>query len=75
MKDEHLHDLCEEKEKYIQLAHIQVDYLNENLEEILYMREDIESNIPSIVNEIEEEAFNKCVDEYRQKLNMFTHSV
>jgi hypothetical protein len=75
MKEEHLHDLCEEKDKYIQLAHIQVDYLNENLEEILYMRDDIESNIPSIVNDIEEEAFNNCVDEYRQKLSMFAHSV
>lgn len=39
------------------------------------MREDIETNIPSIVNDIEEESFNKCIEEYRQKLNMFNHSV
>ena len=39
------------------------------------MREDIQTNIPSIVNDIEEESFNKCIEEYRQKLNMFNHSV
>lgn len=41
MKDEHLQDLMEEKEKFLQIADIQVDYLNENVEEITYMREDI----------------------------------
>ncbi len=75
MKEEHLQDLCEEKEKYLQIADIQVDYLNENVEEITYMREDIETNIPSIVTDIEEESFKQCVNEYRQKMTMLKHSL
>jgi archaellum component FlaC len=38
MKEEHISDLIEEKEKYLQISDIQVDYLNENVEEIIYMR-------------------------------------
>ena len=52
MKEDHINDLMVEKDKYMQIADIQNDYLNENIEEIVYMREDIESNIESIVNEI-----------------------
>ena len=62
MKEDHINDLIVEKDKYVQIADIQNDYLNENIEEIVYMREDIESNIESIVNEIEESSFKECVN-------------
>lgn len=39
------------------------------------MREDIETNIPSIVTDIEEDSFKQCVYEYRQKLTMLKHGI
>ncbi len=39
------------------------------------MREDIETNIPSIVTDIEEDSFKQCVYEYRQKMTMLKHSI
>lgn len=39
------------------------------------MREDIETNIPSIVSDIEEDSFKQCVNEYRQKMTMLKHSL
>jgi hypothetical protein len=38
MKDQHLADLIAEKQKYCQIADIQNDHLNENIEEIQIMR-------------------------------------
>jgi len=39
------------------------------------MRDDIETNIPCIVNDIEEDKFKECVYEYRRKLTMLKHSI
>ena len=75
MKEEHLQDLEEEKEKYLQIADIQLDYLKENVQEITYMREDIETNIPSIVTDIEQDSFRQCIYEYRHKMTMLKHSI
>jgi hypothetical protein len=39
------------------------------------MRDDIETNISSIVTEIEEDSFRQCVGEYRQKMMMLKHTI
>ena len=53
MKEEHVQDLEHEKQKYLQIADIQTENLNSNVEVILEMRTDIEPNLPSIVKDIQ----------------------
>jgi hypothetical protein len=43
------------------------------LEEIKGMREDIETNVNKIVEEVEEESYNECMGYYQQKKGVHEH--
>ena len=37
------------------------------------MKEDVESNIQSIIGEVEEEKYRECMSYYTQKLGLYEH--
>lgn len=42
--------------------------ISESLQEIQIMKSDIEGNIESIVQDVDEATFDQCVDSYRQRI-------
>lgn len=75
MRDDHLSDLEEESRKHSQIADIEHDYLRENLEEINNIRNDIEENLETIVEKLDEQDLINNLNYYRQKIQVYRHKV
>lgn len=75
MRDDHINDLIEESRKHSQIADIEHDYLRENVEEIGNIRRDIEENLETIVEKLEEIDLRNNLGYYKQKLQVYKHKV
>lgn len=75
MRNDHISDLEEESRKHSQIADIEHDYLRENMEEINNIREDIEENLETIVENVDHTELRDNLNEYRLKLQVFRHKI
>ena len=75
MKEDHLNDIMAESRRHSQIADIERDYLRENVDEMEYIRKDIEDNLETILEKVEEEELEINLNEYRQKIQVFRHKV
>lgn len=77
MKQDHLNDLIEERNKYTQIADIQNDNLRESIIEINVIKNDVEDHIEEVLEGIIQsgntEECRESLDHYRQKLAFFRH--
>ena len=75
MRDDHLSDLQEESRKHSQIADIEHDYLRENVDEIENIRNDIEENLETIVEKLDEQDLRNNLNYYKQKMEVFRQKV
>lgn len=75
MRDDHINDLVEESRRHSQIADIEHDYLRENVDEISNIRKDIEENLETIVEKLDEEDLKNNLNYYKQKLQVYRHKV
>lgn len=61
--------------KYVQIAEIESGELEENKEVIEDMLRDISDCATEIVANVDEENFNMCMSEYKQKVELYKHRV
>ena len=77
MKTDHINDLIQERDKYLQIADIEIDNIRENIGEIENIKFDIEGNMEEvmdgIVNSGETEECRKSLEHYRQRLTLYRH--
>ena len=59
----------------IQVCEIEKGEIEETVEEIDTMIQDIESNMESILSDVNEEEYIECFEFYKQKEGLFSHRV
>jgi len=73
IRDEHLTFIDEEAQRNTQLCQIEADEIVETVEELKAMREDIETNVDKIVEEVDHESYLECMTYYNQKKEVHDH--
>ena len=73
IRDEHLTFIDEEDQRNTQLCQIETDEIGETVEELKAMREDIETNVDKIVEDVDHESYLECMTYYNQKKDVHEH--
>lgn len=75
MRDDHINDLIEQNRRHSQIADIEHDYLRENVDQINNIRKDIQENLETIVEKLQEEDLRNNLNYYKQKMQVYQHKV
>lgn len=75
IRDNHIQIIEKSSVTAIQVCEIEKGEIEETVEEIDTMIQDIESNMESILSDVNEEEYIECFEFYKQKEGLFSHRV